>query len=178
VNTDVEINCLGLSDVGFEIERANGRASRSSARPFAGERSAAVIIHAITQPAQADFGVTLSLIYRETEKYLGRLGRAASEGRAVDEANNFLRWLQFSGVCRLLESYSFIDKKFLTLRKQADELQDICKPHLQGRNIKENPSQSRIDELNDKVDIILAAIAKKATVTVEPMKQIEVGGVA
>ena len=156
---------------GLEVEREIGGASRSSAPPISVERSAAVIIHSITQPPDIHFRVTLLGIYRETEKYLGRLGRAASEGRAVDEANNFIRWLQFSGVCRLLESYSFIDEKFLTLRKQADEVQDICKPHLQGRNIKENPSQARIDELNDKVDYMLSMMAKRAggSATVEPL---------
>ena len=133
----------------------------------AGGRSASVIIHSISQPAELDFNAVLFVIHRETENYLARLARAASEGRAVDEANNFLRWLQFSGICRLLENYSFINEKFVTLRAKASELQEICKPHLQGRNIKEHPSQARIDELHDKVDSLVAIFAKSAKQVVE-----------
>ena len=96
----------------------------------------------------------------------------------MDEANNFLRWLQFSGVCALLEHYSFVDEKFLKLRKRADELQEICKPHLQGRNIKEHPAQARIDEANDKLDTLLSIFAKRAgeTVVVEPVVKLLEGG--
>jgi len=46
------------------------------------------------------------------------------------------------------------------LRHQCEDLQAICRPYLQGRNMHVSPSQARIDELNDKVDIILAAMAK------------------
>jgi hypothetical protein len=126
-----------------------------SAKPQAVARSAAA-----NPPSETNLTVALGQIYRETEKYLSRLGRAAHEGRAVDEANNFLRWLQFSGVCRLLEMFSGLDERFLLLREQADALQDICLPHLQGRNIKEHPNQSRIDEVNDKLDYILSKMVK------------------
>jgi hypothetical protein len=124
-----------------------------------------------------EYRVNLGRIYTETERYLSNLSRAVAEGRAVDEANNFLRWLQFSGVLRLLEQNCFINEKFLKLRPQADELQNLCKPFLQGRNIKENPSQSRIDEINDKVDAILSAIAKNVSPPfVDQKRVLEIGG--
>jgi hypothetical protein len=104
--------------------------------------------------------LTLQFIYKETKAYLERLARAASEGRAVDEANNFLRWLQFSSILRLLEKNSFVDPAFVMLRHQCEDLQAICRPYLQGRNMPASPSQARIDEVNAKVDIILAAMAK------------------
>lgn len=110
--------------------------------------------------AELDFRVTLQLIYKETAAYLERLARAASEGRAIDEANNYLRWLQFSSVLRLLEKNSYVNPDFVKLRYQCEALQAICRPYLQGSNIPASPSQARIDELNDKVDIILAAMAK------------------
>jgi len=162
---------------GFEVKLVAGRAFAHGARPDTGGRKVAVIFHPVTQEPDIDFRVILAKVFKETDSYLGRLSRAANEGRAVDEANNFLRWLQFSGVLMLLEKYSSIDEKFLTLRKTSGDLQDICKPHLQGRNIKDNPNLSRIDELNNKVDIILAAMAKSAkpAVVVEPIKQIGQG---
>lgn len=122
--------------------------------------------------------VTLLRVYTETERYLASLGRAASEGRAIQEASNFNRWLQFSGVLRLLELNSDIDARFVTLRKKADELQFICVPYLQGRNEKLPPSQSRVDEINDKVDFILSIIAKDVTPALPvPLQVTDVGGV-
>jgi hypothetical protein len=156
------------------IERASGGASRSSAPPgaveripipVAGDRNVSMVIHSISQPAHIHFCARLETIFRETKKYIETLGRSASEGRGVDEANNFLRWLQFSGVCALLEDYHFVNVEFRTLRRTADGLQDICQPHLQGRNMKPPPNQSRIDEVNDKLDIILSAMAKSANPT-------------
>jgi hypothetical protein len=41
-------------------------------------------------------------------------------------------------------------------------LQDICRPHLQGRAQRPSPSQARVDELNDKVDVLLSLLAKPA----------------
>ena len=110
--------------------------------------------------AELDFRVTLQFIYKETRDYLARLARAASEGRAIDEANNYLRWLQFSTILRLLEKNSFVNPEFVMLRNQCEDLQAICRPYLQGRNMPASPSQARIDEVNAKVDIILAAMAK------------------
>jgi hypothetical protein len=99
-------------------------------------------------------------IFTETERYLSEKARAAGEGRAIDEANNFLRWFEFSGVLGLLEKHSYVSQDFLSLRKQADDLQEICKPFLQNRNVPLPPSLSRIDELNAKVDVLLAQSAK------------------
>jgi hypothetical protein len=135
-------------------------------------------LRAIGQDVELDFRVTLLSIHRETENYLERLGRAAAEGVAVDEANNFLRWLWFSGVLSLLEKNSLVSEKFLTLRSKADGLQDICKPYLQGRNVKLAPNQSLIDEVNDKVDAILSIMAKNVTPPFpQPLKILDVGGV-
>jgi hypothetical protein len=122
----------------------------ASARLLGGDR----------ENAEVDFCWTLQLIYKETKAYLESLGRAASEGRAIDEANNFLRWLQFSSILRLLEKNPSVNPNFVTLRNQCNDLQAICRPHLQGRRMVASPSQARIDEVNAKVDIILAAIAK------------------
>lgn len=119
----------------------------------------------------------LKRIYGETENYLQRLQRAANEGRAVDEANNFLRWLQFSGVCKLLEAYSFIEPKFGTLRGLADDVQETCRPWLQGRIEKPSPNLARVDELNNKMDVLLSMFAKAATAKVEgPLQITDVGG--
>ena len=124
-------------------------------------------MHATAQPSETDFRCALKCIYSETANYLARLARAAAEGRGVDEANNFLRWLQFSGVLRLLEMYCSVDRDFLKLRATCGQLQEICKPHLQGRNFQASPSQARIDEVNGKVDAILYLLSSRAKPIVE-----------
>ena len=140
------------------------------------ERSAGQVLHAISQEGEGDFRVMLKTICAETENYLARLSRAAHEGRAVDEANNYLRWLQFSGVLRLLEKYSFVDAKFLKLRPACEELQRICRPWLQNQIPKPSPNLARVDEINDKLDYLLSLIAKPATVQTVPLLQVTQGG--
>jgi hypothetical protein len=141
-------------------------------------RSALAVLEPPAGPSAQDFAVYLQVIHRETENYLARLGRAASEGRAVDEANNFLRWLQFSGVLKVLEMHAFLDRKFLTLRARADAVQEICRPHLQGRNPAVNPQLARVDELNNKVDVLLALMAKSSGAAApEILTVTDVGGV-
>jgi hypothetical protein len=134
-------------------------------------RVSPAVISADTQDTGIDLQFMLKIIFRETKLYLENLNRAAAEGRAVDEANNFLRWLQFSGVVRLLEKYSFVQEDFKTLRAMCESVQDTCKPHLQGRKIPVSPSQSRADEANDKLDILLAVFAKNASSHFPPSKQ-------
>jgi hypothetical protein len=140
------------------------------------ERNVGEVIHAIGLEAESQFRVTLDTIYQETKHYLERLGRAASEGRAVTEANNFLRWLYFSGVLSLLGKNYFINEKFLTLRKDAENLQEVCKPFLQDKFIKPPPSQARIDELNDKVDLILSSMARNVTPLPHGNEVLQIGG--
>jgi len=43
---------------------------------------------------------------KETERYLDCLAKQVREGIGVDEAANFGRWLQFSGVVEILEPYA------------------------------------------------------------------------
>jgi hypothetical protein len=120
---------------------------------------------AIGRDNEIDFRVTLGGIYGQTNSYLARLARAVEEGRAVDEANNFLRWLQFSGVLHLLERHSHIDQKFITLRKSCEDLQFRCQKWLQGQNVKLPPSVARVDEVNQKMDFLLSALARRGVIS-------------
>ena len=159
--------------------RNSARAKRAKeAPPMAPDsNSVDVILQTIQQDAAIDFRVMLKRIYDETDRYLGQLGRAANEGRAVDEANNFLRWLRFSGITTLLEKYAFIDTRFKLLDSRCGDLQAICRPYLQGRNESVNPNLARVDELNNKVDYILSLIAKNANATQSaPLQITDVGG--
>jgi hypothetical protein len=162
---------------GGRLTLSASRLPSESAMPQAVARSAAVASNKPEKNGKIDFGFLFLKIYKETDNYLGSLGRAASEGRGVDEANNFLRWLQFSGILRLLEMDADENPNYRTLRHKADDLQEICKPHLQGRNIKDSPNQARIDEVNAKVDAILSILAKDVTPPLpQLLKVLDVGG--
>jgi len=53
------------------------------------------------------FGDTVMLhwLWKETVGYLEKLERAVAEGRAVDEASNYARWLEFSGLLKIFDAY-------------------------------------------------------------------------
>jgi len=134
-------------------------------------------LRAIGTDAQVEFNVTLLGLYNETARYLGRLSRAVAEGRAVDEANNFVRWLQFSGVLELLERNAGANENFFNLRNQAQEVQRSCIPSLKGNTLKASPSQSTVDEINTKVDYVLSLLAKTvAGGETAPLQIVEING--
>lgn len=47
--------------------------------------------------------VQLHVLWRETDNRLVSLARSVREGKSVDEASNFCRWLRFTGLIELLE---------------------------------------------------------------------------
>jgi len=47
--------------------------------------------------------VQLHRLWRETDNRLNSLARSVREGKCVDEASNFCRWLRFTGLLELLE---------------------------------------------------------------------------
>ena len=134
-----------------------------TARASLGEASSNVksLSNASNWPSESELAFNLLVIHRVTSDYLARLSRAVEEGRAVDEANNYLRWLQFSGICRLLERCSDDNPEWRELRKKADDLQALCRPHLQGQNIPVSPSLARVDEINNKLDYMLSMLPKQ-----------------
>jgi len=50
--------------------------------------------------------VQLHCLWRETDNRLTSLARSVREGKCVDEASNFCRWLRFTGLLELLEQNS------------------------------------------------------------------------
>ena len=62
------------------------------------------------------WSATLAHIVSETNRQLERLARCVREGKCVDEAANFCRWLQFCGVLTLPHA------DFAILRKKSDSI--------------------------------------------------------
>jgi len=72
--------------------------------------------------------VQLHVIWRETTNRLESLASAVFEGKCVEEASNFARWLQFSGVLKLLEQ----NPQPFPLPVNGNELRRKCEDLIQG----------------------------------------------
>jgi hypothetical protein len=104
-------------------------------------------------------------LFGETKGKLLSLERAVAQGRAVDEASNFSRWLFFSGLCELLESASGIPPWNIDgkeVRVIAERVTYACGLIYKGGKQPVNPQQSTVDEINAKVDYLLSKLAKPA----------------
>jgi hypothetical protein len=101
----------------------------------------------------------LSRIASETDRYLDRLARCVAENKSVDEAVNFCRWLQFSGVLKLPHP------EFVTLRNKADSVLDRAGEIYKGGKVKAYCEASAVDALNAKMDFLLTAISQAKTQT-------------
>jgi hypothetical protein len=120
-------------------------------------------LRALGADDQIGYRVNLCSIHQETDRYLDALLRSVQEGKQVEEASNYCRWLRFSGVLELLERYS--DGNFPSLRPKLNDVLQECAPLLRGGRVRESYSTSDLDELNRKVELILACVARPARVS-------------
>ncbi|HXA44413.1 MAG TPA: hypothetical protein VNZ25_02810, partial [Candidatus Angelobacter sp.] len=65
-------------------------------------------------------------VVAETERYLESLARSVRECKRVDEASNFARWLQFSGVIELLQECPATSPHAPALRSKAQDVVLAC----------------------------------------------------
>ena len=72
--------------------------------------------------------VQLHVMWMETDRFLDGLAASVREGKAVEEASNFARWLQFSGVLNLLEK----NRQPFPLPCNGDELRRKCQDLVQN----------------------------------------------
>ena len=104
--------------------------------------------------------------------------RALHQGRGVDEASNFARWLQFSGLLKILEAYpqpAPLEVDGVAVRRLVERVIAAAGELHKGGAMPINPSQSTVDEINGKIDFILSQMAKNistpyTTHTTEPGK--------
>jgi hypothetical protein len=122
-------------------------------------------LRAIGQDPRLDYSVTLQRIFRETINHLDCLGRHAGEGKNVLEVSLFCRWLVFSGVIDLLERHALPGQDLRGITAKVDELQARCRPQLQGQRVQKTYSEPDIILISRKLDDLLAAVARPATVT-------------
>jgi hypothetical protein len=92
---------------------------------------------------------TLARIASETDRQLERLARCVRECKSVDEAANYCRWLQFSGVLTLPHA------EFANLRKKSEDILYQAGQIYKGGKVKPTYDSSDIAAINAKLDVLL-----------------------
>jgi hypothetical protein len=121
--------------------------------------------------------VIYARIYRETVNQLDSFSRRVQEGRDLEAASNFARWLSFSGILMLLEAFPEpepfkVDGRFL--RWKCEQLIEAV--NLRYRTNNSNPSFEAKDfeSMHEKIDRMagyLSRLSVAPAVTVNPLPQ-------
>ena len=141
--------------------------SRTGLKAGVGELSPEKVasLCALGQDPEIGYRVALGSIYSETDRYLDTLARQVHEGKAVDEAANFARWLRFSGVLTLLEKFSAPGQEFPSLQRRLTDLLDECGEHFRGGRVAPKYATSDIEEIKRDLAEIRAALARPVSKT-------------
>jgi hypothetical protein len=107
--------------------------------------------------------VNLHWIWSETVRRLEDLLRRAREGKHVQEASEFARWLRMSGLIKLFQfnpaqGHLTVDCK--VVEKLIGDILSECEDQWRSRNADAKYAASDIAEISRKLDIIAAQVAK------------------
>lgn len=105
--------------------------------------------------------VVLHTIYRETLTHLESYEKRALEGKDLMVALDFTRWIQWSGILKLLKAYPAqgvckVDGAFLEWK--AREVQEMVQLQFRTKQIPRLPA-STLDQINHKLDLIAGRLA-------------------
>ena len=100
------------------------------------------------------------------------LAREVRECKSVNEASRFCRWLQFSGVLKLLQSHPQPDVDFRTLQRKMNDIIFDCGEHYKGGRADAKYGASDIAEINSKLDFLLSKIPQ-ATKQTDSVVEVE-----
>jgi len=106
--------------------------------------------------------VTLHQVWRETNRRLESLARDVRENKNVREASEFARWLQFSGILKILEASPQPEPLLVdgvALRKQVRDLVYDCGECFRNGKADAKYAASDIAEINRKLEVIAAHIS-------------------
>jgi hypothetical protein len=101
-------------------------------------------------------------LWKETAERLRRLDARAREGKSVDEASEFARWVQFSGLMHLFKMWAAPEP----LKVSAEEIQQLINDvkydcELHWKNSSRGPwvPLSELEAISQKLDRIAAKVA-------------------
>jgi len=103
--------------------------------------------------------VELHVLWRETGNRLDTLWQCVREAKRVDEASNFCRWLQFSGVLQLLKRNPAdfpLQVDGAALERKAKDILSECGELYAGGKHDAKYAASDIAEINRKLDALMS----------------------
>jgi len=114
--------------------------------------------------------VQLHVMWRETDRFLESLAREVRENKRVMEASQFCRWLNFSGVVKLLESNPqdaplLVDGK--GLQKKLNDLIYDCGESFRLGKSDPKYAASDIAEINRKLDGLTKLLSPPSSETAD-----------
>jgi hypothetical protein len=120
----------------------------------------------------------LARIYGQTVNQLDSFSKRVQEGRDVEAASDFARWLSFSGICLLLERYPNqvqshhplkVDGSFL--RWKCQQLTEACNERFRTNSLNPAFAKKEFESMHEKIDRMAGYLSKLTaarTINVEP----------
>jgi hypothetical protein len=111
--------------------------------------------------------VILARIYGQTVNQLDSFSKRVQEGRDVEAASDFARWLSFSGICLLLERYPNqvqsldplkVDGSFL--RWKCEQLIEACNERFRTNSLNPVFAKKEFESMHEKIDRIAGYLSK------------------
>jgi hypothetical protein len=121
----------------------------------------------------------LARIYSEAVNQLDSFSRRVQEGRDVEHASSFARWLSFSGIIMLLERYPNqvashdplkVDGSFL--RWKCEQLIEACNLRFRTNNLNPSFEKKEFESMHEKIDRMagyLSRLSVAPAVVVSPL---------
>jgi hypothetical protein len=123
----------------------------------------------------------LARIYDQHVKQLDLFSKRVQEGRDVEAASEFARFLAFSGICLLLERYPNqvqsnhplkVDGSFL--RWKCEQLIEACNERFRTNSLNPAFAKKEFESMHEKIDRMAGYLSKLTaarTINVEPMPE-------
>jgi len=105
----------------------------------------------------------LHWLYQETVNRLRTLDARAREGKSVDEASEFARWVRFSGLLWLFEAFKApppLEVSPDTVKRLISEVSADCEAHWKNEPRGPWVSRSELESINQKLDLMAGQLAK------------------
>jgi len=127
----------------------------------------------------------LARIYGQTVNQLDSFSKRAQEGRDVEAASDFARWLSFSGILMLLERYPNqvqshhplkVDGSFL--RWKCEQLIEACNERFRTNSLNPAFAKKEFESMHEKIDRMAGYLSKltaASTINVEPIPEHQTG---